>query len=152
MRPLEVFTSASWRDGQAGCGIVIAALGRPSLVLGRLVRARSPAESAYRALVHGLWRARATGARRILAHTDCYEVVEQLAGKAEVPPELIGLYLQVRALLNAYRRGAVDHVPRERNVEAARAALEALERGGLVMTADLDEADDLQLFSPTLVP
>jgi ribonuclease HI len=150
VRPLEVFTSTAYRDGQAGCGIVLRAAGEVVRVIRRTVRAGSRAEGAYRALLHGLWRARGTGARRVRVATDDPDVAEQLAGRADVPVELIGLYLQVRALLNAYRWRAVEYVPRERNTEAALAALEALERSPLATDRDLDDDSSLPLFSLTV--
>lgn len=82
--------------------------------------------------------------------TDWPEVADQLAGRSEIPVELIGLYLQTRALLNAYRGSTLVALPRERNVEAALAAIEALDQGIPIASTDLDDADDLPLFSSAL--
>lgn len=150
MKPLEIYTSTAYREGRAGCGIVLRATGQTARVIRRAIHAGSRAEGAYRALLHGLWRARGTGARHVRVFTDTPEVADQLAGRSEVPVELIGLYLQVRALLNAYRGSALEALPRERNTEAALAAIEALDQGIPVVSTDLDDADELPLFSPTL--
>lgn len=150
MKSLEVLTSTAYRDGRAGSGIVIRASGQTVRVIRRAVRAESRAEGAYRALLHGVWRTRGTGTRHIHAYSDTAEVVEQLAGRAEVPVELTGLYLQTRALLNAYRWSAVEYVPRERNAEAALAAIEALDQDGVVSDLEMDDLETLPLFSTPL--
>lgn len=148
MRPVvEVFTSAAFRQGKGGTGIVLRAAGQTVRVIRRAVRVESRAHAAYRALLHGVWRARSTGARQIRAYSDHQEIVAQLAGKADVPPELIGPYLQTRALLNAYRWSSVEYLPRERNAEAVIAAVEALDDEPLAHDLDLDVADPLPLFA-----
>ena len=147
MTSLEVFTSTAYRDGRAGSGIVIRVSGHTVRVIRRAVRAESRAEGAYRALLHGVWRARGTGTRHIHAYSDVAEVVDQLAGRAEVPVELTGLYLQTRALLNAYRWSTVEYIPRERNAEAALAALEALDQQAVTSDLEMDDLETLPLFS-----
>ena len=147
MRPLEVFTSTAFRDGRAGSGIIIRVSGQTVRVIRRTVHAHSRAEGAYRALLHGVWRARGSGARQIHVYADTADVIDQLTGRAEVPVELTGLYLQARALLNAYRRSAVEYVPRERNSEAALAALEALDQENPASDVDIDDVEALPLFA-----
>ena len=148
MRPvIEVFTSSTFRQGKGGAGIVIRSAGQTVRVIRRAVRAESRAQAAYRALLHGVWRARGTGARQIRAYSDHEEIVAQITGSAEVPPELTGLYLQTRALFNAYRWSALEYLPRERNTEAAIAAVEALDEEPLAHDVDLDAADPLPLFT-----
>lgn len=149
MKPLDVFTSTAFRDGRAGCGIVLRASGQTVRVIRRAVPAGSRAEGAYRALLHGVWRARGTGARHIRVFSDAPEVVDQVTGRSEVPVELVGLYLQIRALLNAYRGSTVAAIPRGQNAEAAIAALEALDQP-TVPAQDIEDEEDLPLFSPSL--
>ncbi len=144
---VEVFTSAAYRNGRAGLGIVLRAGGETGRVMRRAVLAGSPAEAAYRAILTGLWHARAMGTRQIRAYVDSAEVVAQLRGEAEVPGELTGLYLQVRALMNAYRWSSVEHRSRALNAEAALTALEALNDEPL-MPADEEASEPLPLFSP----
>lgn len=144
---VEVFTSSAFREGRGGAGIVFRAADQTVRVIRRTIRASSPSEAAYRALLHGVWRARSAGARQIRAYTDHAEVVDQLSGKTEVPPELTGLYLQTRALLNAYRWSAVEYLPREHNAEAAIAALEALDEAPSEQDGDFEGVDAFPLFS-----
>jgi len=141
-----VFTSAAFRDGRGGAGVVIRASGQTAHVLRRAVRARSPAEAAYRALVYGLWRARAAGVRRLQVYTDARDVAAQLAGEAEVPADLTGLYLQARALLNAYRWAAVAPIARARNGEAVEAAIGALDLELADPDLDAHDGGALPLF------
>ncbi|MGH2398502.1 MAG: reverse transcriptase-like protein, partial [bacterium] len=93
MRPVsEVFTSSTFREGKGGAGIVIRAGGGAVRVIRRAVRAESRAHAAYRALLYGLSRAHSTGVRQIRVFSDYAEIVAQIAGSADVPPELTGLY------------------------------------------------------------
>lgn len=147
MKPLEVFTSTAFRDRKAGVGIVIRSSGQTVRVVRRPVGAHSRAEAAYRALLHGVWKARGTGARQIRVYSDNPDIVDQLTGRSEVPAELVGLYLQTRAILNAYRWSAVEHLPRERNAEAALAAFEALDQEASEPDLEMDDLDTLPLFS-----
>lgn len=153
MRPVvEVFTSSAFRQGRGGAGIVVRAAGQTVRVVRRALRVESRAQAAYRALLHGVWRARSSGARQLRAYSDHQDVVAQVTGSADVPPELTGLYLQVRALLNAYRWSVVEYLPRERNAEAAIAAVEALDDEPPAHDLDLDVPDPLPLFaSPTVI-
>lgn len=132
----------------AAVGIVIRMPDQSARVLRRAVRAGSRAEAAYRALLLGLWRAKAAGTRRVQAYADEAAVVDQLAGRAEVPPELTGVYLQTRALLNAFRWSAVELLPRERNVEAAVAALEALD-APVAEESEFEVAEPMPLWAVT---
>lgn len=146
MKPVvEVFTSAAYRNGRAGVGVVLRAGGQTTRVFRRAVRAGSPAEAAYRALLVGLLSARGAGARRIRALVDHAEVVRQLNGEQDLPGALTGVYLQVRALMNAYRWCELACLPREANAEAALAAVEALDEDPVLDDEEF-EASTLPLF------
>jgi len=98
---------------------------------------------------HTLWHhlnlcVTALGARRLRVHTDDAELVVQLEGQVDVPPELIGLHLQVRAMLNAYRWSSVEWMAPEENREATAAAHGALERQPA--GSDGDEVEMLPLW------
>ena len=142
-----MFTSAAFRNGAGGSGIAIRAAGETVRVIRRAVLASSPVEVAYRALLHGLWRARTTGTRHVRAYVDNAHLAAQLGGSEDVPPELTGLYLQIRALLNAYRWSRVEFLPRAQNAEAAIAAVEALDQDPRLHEEDLDAPEPLPLFS-----
>ena len=66
-----------------------------------------PVTAAYRALLLGLWVARRKGARAVVVGTDDAEVAAQVNGAAAPPPDAIGLYVQVRALRNAFEAAQV---------------------------------------------
>jgi len=146
VRTLEIYTSAVVRDGRAAIGIVIRdAAGQPVRVAGRALGAVSADVAAYRSVLHGVWRARRLGARRIRVFTEHREVVAQLNGEAEVPPDLIGLYLETKAMLNAYRWSSVAAVTPKQNAEAAAAAEEA-HKHGRVPPGSEDDLDLLPLW------
>jgi hypothetical protein len=68
------------------------------------------------------------GARQVRLVTDEEETIAQLEGWAGVAPSpsLTGLYLQARAMLCAFRRVSLVHLPRQRNSLAVLAAQSAL--------------------------
>lgn len=74
----------------------------------RRLRKGDPVPPAYRALLLALWEARRLGTRVIILSTDDAEVVSQLQGTAHPTTEAVGAYLQVRALLNAFRSVEVE--------------------------------------------
>lgn len=77
----------------------------------------------YRAAIAGLTRARELGAQRVLLRSDSRLLIEQLAGRFRVKnANLQVLHAEVRALLIAFDRVDLEHVPRERNTEADRLA------------------------------
>lgn len=83
----------------------------------------------YTALVRGLERARALGARRVRVRADSELLVRQLAGTYAVRNEgLRPLFEEARRLLASFEAAEVRHVPREENREADRLANAALER------------------------
>jgi hypothetical protein len=79
-------------------------------------------------------------------YTDHPDAVRQLGGEAELPGELTGVYLQVRALMNAYRWNELDFIARESNVEAALAAVEALDEEPVMGDEEFVAAESLPLF------
>lgn len=127
MKALRVATAA--RAGTDGAGATAAVLrwqgaGEPRVVVRRLPR-HDKVPPAYRALLLGLWEARRAGASALVISTDDAEVMAQVEGTQPPPPEAVGSYLQVRALLNAFRSAAVRYVAPVRNQEAAFAAAAA---------------------------
>jgi ribonuclease HI len=143
---VEIFTSAAYRNGRAGVGVVLRAGGQTTQVIRRAVRAGSPAEATYRALLVGLWHARRGGARQARVHADHLEVVAQLNGDQDLPAEFTGVYLQVRALMNAYRKCELDYLRRDANAEAALTAVEALDDEPVLGDEEYDVGETLPLF------
>jgi len=130
MQALSIHVStAVLPDNQLAIGVVMRdAEGRTLSVASRVLGSVTRDEAAYRALLLGLWRAKKAGAHRISVYADHSDVVDQVQGQSEVPPSLVGLYLQVRAMLNAYRWRTLETIERPQNAEAALAAMEALDR------------------------
>lgn len=144
----EVYTSTAARGERTAFGIVVrSADGQAVRVIGRSLETAARDEAAYRALLHALWKAKGLGARRVRIYSDRSEVVTQLEGQSEVPPPLLGLYLQTKAMLNAYRWSSVEFIAPEHNTEAALVAAGALERAAEAERADLDDLDLLPLWS-----
>jgi ribonuclease HI len=146
VQAVEIYTSIALGNDRAALGVVIRdSDGQTLRVVGRTLGPASADVVAYRAVLHGVWTAKRLGVRRIRVLTEHPKIVAQLAGDAEVPADLIGLYLQTKAMLNAYRWSTVELIPREQNAAAALVAAEALEREP-VAAADEDDLDPLPLW------
>lgn len=146
LQAVEIYTCAAARDGRAAIGVVLRDVdGQTLRVIARPAGPAPPQVLAYRAVLHGVLRAKALGARRIRVFTENAEIVAQLGGHVEVPPDLIGLYLQTKAMLNAYRWSRLELIGREQNAEAALAAAEALDHATATPSAASDD-DDLELL------
>lgn len=144
---LDLYTSTSARGGRTAAGVVIRdAEGRTLRVIAKSIDASSREEATYRGLLHGLWRARSMGARRVRVHCDDAGVIAQLEAGGDVPAELVGLYVQTKAMLNAYRWSTVELVERDRNAEAALAALDALEEEPDPQGFGIDEMESMPLW------
>jgi len=141
---VQVYTCVTTRDGRAALGVVIRDVdGQVLRVSGRAIGDASLEVASYRAVLHGVWRAKRLGAQRVRVFTENPEIVAQLEGHDEVPADLIGLYLQTKAMLNAYRWSRVELIVRDLNADAALAAAGSLEQA-TAPTGAADE-DDLDL-------
>ncbi len=144
---VQVHTSVAVRDGRAAFGVVIRDVdGQVLRVSGRALRDASLEVASYRAVLHGVWRAKRLGAQRVRVFTEHPEIVAQLEGRGEVPADLIGLYLQTKAMLNAYRWSRVELILRELNADAASTAAGSLEQATSAATGTDDEDLDLPLW------
>ena len=116
--------------GGASIGVVfVDAFGRVLRRIGRTVPdTPTPDHAAFRGIVYALWNSRRLGSRRVVVHSDNPGVVAQINGEEEVPPDLVGPYLEVRALLHAYRSARVE-VQRTPWGREARDAAEAAHTG-----------------------
>jgi len=106
----------------------------PPRVIVRRQREGDITAAAYRAVVLGLVEARRVRAREVIIYADDADVVAQLDGTERPPAAVLGLYLQVRALLNAFRSAHVRHSAARPNQEAVFAAAAALHRRRPVYT------------------
>jgi ribonuclease HI len=83
----------------------------------------------YRALLLGIERAQALGAREVELVGDSELIVKQVKGEYRVKDAgLRPLHAEVRAALEGFERWSIRHVRREHNVEADRLVNEALDR------------------------
>jgi ribonuclease H / adenosylcobalamin/alpha-ribazole phosphatase len=73
----------------------------------------------YTAAIRGLERARELGATRALLRSDSRLLIEQLAGRWKVKnPTLQLLHHEARSLIKGFEEVRLEHVRRERNVQA----------------------------------
>ena len=98
-------------------------------VIARRQRHGNVTAAAYRAIVLGLTEARRLRARTVIVYVDDPDVVAQLDGAGSPPPAVVGLYLQVRALLNAFRSAQVRYNAVPAGDGAVGAAGAAVDRG-----------------------
>ncbi len=131
MRTLRVTTAARpLRGGRCAVSAVLRweDTGEARTVLRRR-RHYGAAAAAYRAILLGLWEARRMGARSVHLGTTDADAAAALSGGLDPPPEALGLYLQVRALLNGFRSAEVR--PLDPSVDAdAAAAVTAADTAG----------------------
>lgn len=111
-------------DRPAAIGLVFAD-GRGALLRrsGRLVGDLSREAAGFRGLLHALWLAKRFGARTVRVGCNVPEVVAMAQGAAPVPEALVGPYLQVRALVHAYKAVELAVVDDEAAGAAARVAI-----------------------------
>ncbi len=81
--------------------------GRPRTVA-RRVQEGDPVPPAYRGVLLVLWTGRRLGARAIRLWLDDADVIAQIQGATQPSPSALGAYLQVRALLNAFREVSIE--------------------------------------------
>lgn len=135
-------------SGRIGLGVVfVNDQGRPIRKIGRtLPGGTSPGLAAFRGIVYALWNSRRLGPRQVVVHCHDRDVVAQINGEEDVAEEYVGSYLEVRALLHAYRAARVEPCPEGRDdslwMRVARELADA------AMDRDVDETvEDLPLWS-----
>jgi ribonuclease HI len=96
-------------NGRAGIGIIF--VNPHGEVLSRVARELSGVETreagTFRAILYALWNSRRLGARSVIVHSGHLEAVARLNGRMAVDPELVGPYLEIRALLHTYRNAQI---------------------------------------------
>ncbi len=113
-------------DRPAAIGLVFCDRdGRVLRRIGRTVGTQSREAAGFRGLLHALWLSRRFGARSVTIACDLPEVVGLAQGGEPIPDRLVGPYLQVRALVHAYKAVTLIASPAP---EAAVAAVEAQRR------------------------
>ena len=146
---LHVFVAAADpAHGNTGMGVVFVDSHGRALrkVGGALPGVRNRALAAFRGIVYALWNSRRLGSRRVIVHCPDQDVVAQINGDADVAEELIGPYLEVRALLHAYRAARVEPSPDGTGALLWQSEAQALAEAAL--DHDVDETvEDLPLWS-----
>ncbi len=119
VRRVVVFSDGAARGnpGPAGAGAVILdGAGRVLAKLGRFLGRQTNNVAEYEGLLLGLRRARAMGAREVEVRADSQLLVRQLEGSYAVKNEALRrLHAEALALLRAFDRYQVVHVPRGEN-------------------------------------
>jgi len=116
--------------GPAAIGVVITEpSGRLLAELSEALRPTTNNVAEYTAVIRGLERARALGARRVRCLLDSELVVRQLNGSYRVKHrDMLPLYRRVLELIQQFEDVTFAHVPRDQNAEADRLANQALDR------------------------
>mgnify|MGYP001216248894 CR=1 FL=1 len=135
--------------GRAGMGVVfVDTHGRVLRRIGRMLPGVATRElAAFRGILYALWNSRRLGSRWVVVHSDNPDVVAQINGVLDVDPALVGPYLEVRALLHAYRGARVEAGETIMGREAAAVAQAAIEHD----TDDIVEDLPLWAGQPSLV-
>ena len=108
-RVVHAYAAGAYTGQWAGLGVVFVD-GRGEVLrrIGRRVPASSKDLAAFQGILYTLWTARRLGPRRVVVHSDRPGIVAQINGRQEVHADFVGPYLQVRALLHAYRSARVE--------------------------------------------
>ena len=137
--------------GRTGMGVVfVDHQGRALRKIGRaLPGVTTRGLAAFRGIVYALWNSRRLGSRRVIVHCPDLDVVAQIHGEVDVEPELVGPYLEVRALLHAYRAARVEPCPQGTGELLWQGEAQALADAAL--DHDVDETvADLPLWSAVM--
>jgi hypothetical protein len=108
-RVIHAYVAADQSGRRAGLGVVfVDARGEVLRRVGRRASASSKDLAAFQGILYALWTARRLGSRRVVVHSDRPGVVAQINGHQAVHGDFVGPYLEVRALLHAYRSARVE--------------------------------------------
>jgi ribonuclease HI len=126
---VHVDGGARGNPGPAAIGVVVSHPGGPVLdELGERIGVATNNVAEYRALLRGLERAAALGAREVELVNDSELVARQLTGAYKVKhPAMKPLYEQAMAALKGFDRWSIRSVPRAQNAHADALVNEALD-------------------------
>jgi len=123
---IHAYVAAAPSGRGAGIGIVfVDGHGHVLRRAGRRLPVCTTEQAAFQGVLYALWTIRRLGTRRVVVHADSEAVVAQINGDHEVDLDLIGPYLEVRALMHAYRSARVDTDQTGWGGQEARTAAEA---------------------------
>lgn len=134
--------------GPAGIGVVLRAEdGTPLVTLGRFIGRATNNVAEYRALITGLEKAKALGAKKIVIRGDSELIVRQMLGQYRVKsPDLKELYDEAQYLYHQFDHAKIEHNYRDKNTLADRLANLAMDR-----KADVTDAEEDPLVAPEAV-
>ncbi len=120
--------------GPAGYGVLITtAAGDVLAELGEGIGSATNNAAEYRAVIAGLQRAGALGARRVQVRADAKLVIQQLNGTYKVnSPALVSLHAEALRLADGFDDVSFEHVAREANHRADALANQAMDAQGPV--------------------
>ena len=111
--------------GRAGIGIALykPSTTEPAFVVAERIADTTNNVAEYSALIRGLQEALLRGAERIEARTDSELMARQISGHYKVSaPQILPLFVAVKALLTRFAAAKVVHIPREQNAVADKLA------------------------------
>ena len=122
--------AARGNPGPAGYGAVVKdPHGRVLAEIGEGIGVATNNVAEYRGAIAGLARAAELGADEVELRADSKLLIEQLAGRWRVKnPTLIKLHIELRRILEHFRKVRLQHVPRAQNTEADRLANQGVDR------------------------
>ncbi len=128
---VHVDGGARGNPGPAAVGVVVSSPdGEVLEELGETIGVATNNVAEYRALLRGLERAAALGAREVDLVNDSELVAKQLTGAYKVKhPAMKPLYLEAMSALRGFDRWSIKSVPRAQNARADALVNEALDAG-----------------------
>ena len=133
-RAVYALTGVAREPGQgiAGIAVIIKDTHKQTLKqISRRIHTTSPEAPKYEAVCIALREALELGARSVSIYVDDPVVVGHLRQDLQVPPELTGPYLEIRALLHRFRQADIRFLEEGRNRRARLLAeLAVRERAG----------------------
>ncbi len=119
---------ARGNPGPAGIGVILKNGGVVVARLKEYLGETTNNQAEYQALLLGLTKARALGARRVDCLLDSELVVNQLTGKYKMKNKDLGVwFMKIWNLKNEFDAVTFRHVPREQNQEADALVNEAID-------------------------
>jgi ribonuclease HI len=117
---LYIDGAARGNPGKAGIGVVLRDKGSNVIEeIGKYIGETTNNVAEYRALLEGLKKAIAKGAKGVEILSDSELLVRQIQGEYRVRAEsLLPLYKEAMEMLNSLRHWKIAHIPRERNSRA----------------------------------
>lgn len=136
---LHVDGGSRGNPGPAGAGVVLTSDGTPVFEAGYYLGRQTNNAAEYLALIHGLDRARALGARSLEVYADSELLVKQLTGVYAVKsPALRPLFEQAQRGLLGIPSWQIQHVYRDNNRRADELANRAMDTRQVVVATDTE--------------